>query len=86
MLLMQKITKETNTMTCWPLTKTGAIIVNGSPLSCFAQTTHWFGKLGLMPITHGLISSEYLQNYTNKITDIHYAFPKCIRRHLPVYL
>lgn len=73
-------------MTCCPLTKAGTIIVNGTPVSCFAHAAHWISKLGFFPLTHGFVSSNNVPKYVDKLIDIHYSLPKFIRKRLPVYL
>lgn len=72
---------------CCPLTRSGTIVVNGAPVSCFAFSNHWLARIGFMPANllsfFGKLDSK---EYTRNIRAFHAGLPLLVRSLLPVYI
>lgn len=83
---VKSITFTEKTWTCCPLTRSGTLIVNGAPVSCFACSAHWLARIGFFPVTHLGLSNSDIHAYVNGIIRFHASIPHFLRRLLPVYI
>jgi hypothetical protein len=83
---VKAITFSKNSWTCCPLTRSGTIIVNGAPVSCFAHSAHWLAKIGFLPVTHLGICSSDIPAYVRGIIRFHASLPLFLRNVLPLYI